>query len=962
MEAEVITPAALRFSAAALCRLLVVVVACSVCVRPQSTTGTLLGKVVNGNGLPLSGVTVRLTGHPAASRIQVSSNARGEFQFVLPYGDYEISADSTPTVALHIYAFQVTHCRLVFRPASSGSTAADQGAGSASTNLFESWQITGSSAATYPDSYSLSGLLLSREPASVTQPLDYVGVNNMRLPLQAQRAFTWTGTLYQLQGMNATDLYQPGHALLLQDVQSIDEITVRSGVASGTSAAFGSVVDTFSAQAGAAWHGSLFTANTGSAFASDNLPGPRTRNDLQQPQYFRWFTRDNFQIGGPIGERVDLFASGTGQWSSQTIPVAPRGQDQNSRLLFGNVRSHVQLTAKDRLDFQYTGSRADLSDWGEPAGMEALLARRAAPSFDTSFGFSGLAETDHLDFLQAEWARQVAGASHSGAIQMRYQFSTAHLDTGSAGALDAQSSTDLLGGAVTGPAPLTNLAARTRQEIEAVFEPGDIQLGSQIHRFAFGGDWTYSKLRNRFDAPSGLNLITAAGAPASVLELNTPLDSREDIYDGTVFAQDEVKLSSWLSVNAGLLADFSRGSLPSQSSPAGPFAPVRTFPSRGGVIAWNSAAPYAGLALAVPRFPRLILRAGYRRSYQILAGRYLDYANPNSLGGLVYQWNDLNGDGRFEPGEQGALLSRFGGPYSSISPSLHRPYADEFNVGATVSLPFRSLAGLQLYRRDDKDRLAAINTGVPPSSFTPVTILDSGPDGIPGTADDQRLTVYQQNPSTLGQDKFLLTNPRGLRMQYEGFIAQVATEHRYIDFHASFTAEKSYGPTNPGDGVLENDPGVIGALYQDPNTSINAAGRDFFDRAYLGKVETISHLPAWLGGLDLVNIVDYLDGLVFARRLLVTGLPQGPFLVDTTVRGSPEGGNRAEFVLNWNLRLGRRFHLPLGQLVANVDLLNVTNVANRIQESYVSSSAFNERLPVAIQAPRVLRISLQYEF
>ena len=808
----------------------------------------------------------------------------------------------------------------------------------------------------------MSGLLLSREPAAVNQAIDFMGLNNMRSALEAPRAFTWTGTLYQLQGMNATDPYQPGRSLLFQDLSSIDEIAVYNGVAAGTSIAFGSTVNTFSAQAGASWHGSLFTAGTGSPFASDNLPNSATRNDLQQAQRFLWFTRDNLQVGGPIGKRADIYASGTGQWSSQTIPVARLGQDQKSRLLFGNVRSRIQPTGKDRMDFQYTGSRINLSDWGEPAGIEGLLARRAAPSFDTSFGFSGLGETNHLDFLQVGWTRLTGDDSRCGAIQVRYQFSTAHFDTGSGSVAGAQSGTDLLGGAVTGPAPLNNLAVRARQAIETVFEPGAVHLGSSIHRFSFGGGWTYSKVRNRVDAPSGLNLITSAGAPAYVLELNTPLDSREQILDGTFFAQDEVKLTSWLAVNAGLLADFSRGSLPNQSSAQGSFVPARTFLSRGDLISWNSAAPSAGLAVAIPRLRRIVLRAGYRRSYQILAGRYLDYGNPNSLGGLEYQWNDLNGDSRFEPGEQGVLLSRFGGPYSSISPSLRRPYADEFNVGATASLPFHSFASLQLYRRDDKVRVALVNTGIPPSSFTPVTILDPGPDGIPGTADDQHLTIYQQNPSTLGQDMFFLSNPRGLRMQYEGFTAQVATQHRFIDFHASFTAEKSFGPTNPGDGVLENDPGVIGALYQDPNTSINAAGRDFFDRAYIGKVETISHLPAWLGNLDVADIVDYLDGLVFARRLLVTGLPQGPFLVDTTVRGSPEGGNRAEFVMNWNLRLGRRFHLPFGQLITGFDLLNVTNVANRIQESYVSSKAFNKRLPLAIQTPRVLRISLQYQF
>ena len=43
-----------------------------------------------------------------------------------------------------------------------------------------------------------------------------------------------------------------------------------------------------------------------------------------------------------------------------------------------------------------------------------------------------------------------------------------------------------------------------------------------------------------------------------------------------------------------------------------------------------------------------------------------------------------------------------------------RPYADEWNLGAEMPLPFSTLASIQLFRRDEKDRIAAINTGVPP--------------------------------------------------------------------------------------------------------------------------------------------------------------------------------------------------------------------------------------------------------
>jgi hypothetical protein len=103
-------------------------------------------------------------------------------------------------------------------------------------------------------------------------------------------------------------------------------------------------------------------------------------------------------------------------------------------------------------------------------------------------------------------------------------------------------------------------------------------------------------------------------------------------------------------------------------------------------------------------------------------------------------------------------------------------------------------------------------------------------------------------------------------------------------------------------------------------------------------------------------------GPAFARQLLVTGLPQGPFLVATTVRGSPNGGNRAEHVTNWNLRLSRRFGLPTGGLTVSADLLNATNAAHRLQESDLSGPSFNQRLPVAIQPPRFMRVELRYAF
>jgi len=170
------------------------------------------------------------------------------------------------------------------------------------------------------------------------------------------------------------------------------------------------------------------------------------------------------------------------------------------------------------------------------------------------------------------------------------------------------------------------------------------------------------------------------------------------------------------------------------------------------------------------------------------------------------------------------------------------------------------------------------------------------------------------------------------------------------------------GPTNPGDAPFESDPGVVGSLYMDPNAGINAAGRTYFDRAYVGKLQFLGRFPRALGSIDWSNLVNYLDGLDFARRWLVTGLPQGPFLVNTTVRGSPGGGNRAEHVFNWNLRFSRSFRASAGSFRVALDVFNVTNAAHRIQESEVTGSLFNQRLPVAIEPARFVRFQVEYQW
>jgi len=871
--------------------------------RAQLTLGMLQGSVEDGHGQAAS-IPLQVEG-PLGSVHPLHTDDRGRYSIALPYGVYTVRAASLgATCRVRIRPFEIAGCDLrpgEYRTVDSNEILAAGAQNAAQTLLFQT-------------------------PAAISYPLGFANLNAIRLPLVSVRSASWTATSFHLNGLDATDSYQPGKPVMLDDAAADD--------AAGTAPADAYSVGVFLRGAESSWHGGLATENTGAAFAGDNLPSPPDRGSVERPDEFLWFTRDTADLGGPLSRWADISATATAQWASQTAPQRPSGTPIGSRMLFGNTRGRVRLGTRDRLDALYSGSRLDLSNGGWPSGMEAILASRMMPSFYGVDGFENLRETDHFDLIEAGWTHQLGGSA--GVLEVRYGYSTAHLDTSPVNGQNAPSRIDLLDLAPA-DSPLSNFAVRTRHQIDVAFESGEARFGGLTHRYSVGAAGETSQPRNRFQAAGGTDLISAADQPAFVVRLNTPAGTRVRIDSFTPYLSDAIRFFHGITLDLGLALDVSHGEVAGQPAPSG-------------AISWTSVAPRAGIAVPAPGFSRLTLRGSYARTYSSLAGRYLDFADPGALSGLVYD------------AQTGQLLQRFGGAYSSIDPSLKRPYADEFNVSLQLALPRQSAFSVELLRRDEKDRIAAVNTGVPATDYHPEVVTDPGPDFIPGTFDDQTLVVYAQDPATLGHDQYLLTNPPGLGELSEAITATAGTHSQYADVRASFTAEKSFGPTNPGSSVWVNDPGVVGALYSDPNSLIHATGHPFIDRAFIGKIQAMLLAPAWLGSLRFTNTVNYLDGLPFARELLVTGLPQGPFLVDTTLRGSPEGGNRAQYVLNWNLRMGREVHLPLGRIEITADLLNVLNNGNKIVESDLSGPQFNQRPALAVPPPRTLRLGLRWHF
>jgi hypothetical protein len=493
---------------------------------------------------------------------------------------------------------------------------------------------------------------------------------------------------------------------------------------------------------------------------------------------------------------------------------------------------------------------------------------------------------------------------------------------------------------LSGSAPLSHSGVRTSYEVSILGQTYEANVAG-THSLSLGATWERSDIANRWYAIRNTQAITANGVGAEVVRWNTPARAKQHVQNMAAFAQDLWRPSRWLSVSAGLRVEISSGR-------AG---------GRASAINWTTLQPHVGIV--VPLRPRgLFLQSNWARYGHVLQGRYLDFGNPAALGAEVFRWTDANVDGLLQPQELGRLLRVFGGPHSALAPRIARPVTDEISFGLEQDLGAGFSAAARFFRRDDHRLLALNNAGVPFSDYIPVTYSDPGNDGIPGTADDQVLTLYNRLPSALGKD-FLVLGNYGFHASYKGFEARLQKQlFRRWAFAASFTASRSLAVSNPGNSVFQDDTGIIGALNTDPNTLILAQGRTHFDRAFTGKVSGYYAAPL---GFHLGAVAAYYDGLPFGRVLFINGFNQGPFFVRANPVGHP-GGFQTELNATLDLRIARAFALRRGVLSGYFDVFNVLNANSNTLESDLSGPAFLTRVPLAVEAPRTARLGVAWSF
>jgi hypothetical protein len=259
------------------------------------------------------------------------------------------------------------------------------------------------------------------------------------------------------------------------------------------------------------------------------------------------------------------------------------------------------------------------------------------------------------------------------------------------------------------------------------------------------------EIQERFDSPAAQPFTV----PWRVILENSPRTATNNIAHTGAFIQDQFVLNEHLTINAGLRWDYYRVYYPEHQIREGRFRdffyagaplpngysipasfPSFTTPGNDSVIRFPSGfGPRAGVAYDIAGDGKTVVKANWGR-YQSNPGPQ-NFTNPNQRITYTFQWNDRNGDRRFQIDEVGNFVSSAGGVSDSISPDLEQEYTDDVSVFLEREIIANLGARIGYVKKIGKNTWQETQTGRQYSAYTDRrTFADNGPDGLAGTADD----------------------------------------------------------------------------------------------------------------------------------------------------------------------------------------------------------------------------------
>jgi hypothetical protein len=714
-------------------------------------------------------------------------------------------------------------------------------------------------------------------------------------------------TTFRLDGHDVGDPLFAGVPSIDPALAALDTIVVQSAALDPSAAGPGPVVDLVLRRPSALWAGD----------ARVNLAPPALQSGGgATPPITQLKSGGDGDIaaGGPLASHVGLFVTGRAA-SVERIERA----DERVTPSVGSAMAHLVAVPRTGSEFRamVSGVRAD-----RPFAVRARFADRA------------LTQRDGTMALQAGWDQFRAGSLWTFGAAFQRVTSTADIASNAAGGIVER---------LRDGAPLDLVApagaSRTHWDIQAGFTaPARRWLGAD-HVIRVGASIGGAGL-NSEGGPQPTFGELVNGLPARVWNVTFQgARSERGATSASAFVSDRVVLSDHVTLAAALRADIDRGSA------AGAATDIRWFTATPRItLLWRPAGS-------------VVVSSGYGWYGHQLPLSYLAVGDPSGPAGVMSRWDDRDGDGRYSPSELTAVAA-VGSCCTAagagvIDASFRRPVTGEFRIGFEHSIGGWRWGITGLDRRE-RHLAGLVNTGVTAADYVVTTIDDPGID-IAGLSGVEPLPIYDRTPASFLRDAYLLTNPDEQPSRSQALDITVARDTGRFLFCFGGSAYRSEGiGADRGYHASENDQGLTGEVFTNPNAATYARGRLFYDRAFVMKVlggyQSKGPLGAWF-------VARYQDGQPFARVVVAEGLNQGAEIVPAY----PRGGQRFTYTLTLDARVALQWSIGGRRKIGvSVDAFNLPDLQLEVEEDVATGPAF--RTVTAVQPPRVVRIGFQLAF
>ncbi|MBN1271707.1 MAG: carboxypeptidase regulatory-like domain-containing protein [Candidatus Aminicenantes bacterium] len=907
----------------------------------------LRGTITNEQNLPLPGVLITLKTESGSFATSTVGNEHGIFAFSgIPLEKITLAFEkkgytTCSTVIPRPDPGQAVFVRVFLVPPEGKSSSRINFTMLDSTQNLVQTVLTESNINHYPAAHNIWSLVENQDLSATTNRIDVGGLwGNIPGIFSVRGGMSWTQNIFLLNGMDITDPYWTGFPLFQPDIYSLYLIQSVSGGYPSQAYAPGAFFNLITKEGVNKHHGGLSFFAIDHSLQSSNIIPALQDEGIHESNQFNNMREGNLHLSGPlVPGKMFFFTSLSSSRISRDI--ADFEEDSISTLnsgLFG-------------IDYYFSRSRLKILWTGQ-------IAEHSADGADRNVPFSATNQTKNTaNILQAIWDKHFQDRHY---IRAGLSIAQARQKSDFQEGADQPYGLNLFSNLQYGSAPMAfddnRLTFSLSLHGESLF--GDSPKIS--HRLSYGMQAQYASSSSHKEIKENLHLHYFNGLPLEIIRYNTPVEHKEAALHLNVYAQDTLTFSQFLSLYAGLHILVSNGWNPGADSGT----PPETYGldleeyNKENVISWLNISPRLGIIIPLSKKKTAAVKISVSRFYYTLPLNYMTVGNTLALGGWVYRWNDNNHDGLFQDDEEGILLRREGPYFGRIDHDLKRPYTDSF--AASLEKIFNNTLHISLcgFYRESRNLPATVNIGIPASAYDPALLFDIGDDRIPYSHDDLEFIVYNQDPESFGHDFFLLTTPDAEKRmtKYRGLDLTLVKKHgERLLLYFSLTATEAEGTTNPGNSEWENDDAILGSLYDNPNTMINARGRVRFDRAY-----TLRFGFSYLAPFDIriSGILKYYDGQPFSRMIIVPDFNQGPF----TIQANPRGLSRYEYNRTINVRIEKIFKLGGSNLRFILDGFNLTNRNLATEENEWTSDLYPRRYATEIQSPRVFRLGVAYDF